>query len=304
MKKLIVSTIVISGLALTGVSSLALNEQSKDAQAEQHMQQGAEAEHGAKTEEFRGEVTNVQDSTVEIKDEAGTTHSFDTTGLQNLEELQAEALQPGDLVRVEIEGGQVTLIEKVEAKSDASSEDSSTTAQSKSNTERNDSMKQNEDVNKESGAASAEGNSEMAKDNPEDADSMKQDMNKENVPLAEDTSKDESSMSAERHEGTEQAEISGEGEYVVKEGDTLGDIAEEQLGSQEDWQIIARANDIDNPDKIYVGQRLTIPSDANNPSEEFNREEAPDSGQTEPMTEPTEPMKDNTEDAPTAPGSY
>ncbi|MGH7889585.1 MAG: LysM peptidoglycan-binding domain-containing protein, partial [Thermodesulfobacteriota bacterium] len=245
--------------------------------------------------EFRGEVTNVQDSTVEIKDEAGKTHSFDTTGLQNLEELQAEALQPGDLVRVEINGGQATLIEKVEAKSDASSEDSSTTA--KSNTEKNDSMKQDVDVNKESGAASAEGNSEMAKDNPEDADSMKQDMNKENEPSAEDTSKDESSMSAERHEGTEQAEISGEGEYVVKEGDTLGNIAEEQLGSQEDWQIIARANDIDNPDKIYVGQRLTIPSDANNSSEEFNREEAPDSGQTE-------PMKDNTENAPTAPGSY
>jgi len=251
MKKLIVSTLVISGLTLTGVSSFALNEHSGNAQTEQ-MQEGAE--HAAKTKEIRGTVTKVQDSAVEIKDEAGKTHLFDTTSLQNLEELQAETLEAGDSVRVELEDGQATMIKKVEAKSDASSVHSSDTSDARTY--------ENEGMNKEN-----------------------------ELSLADDTPKEESSMPSGRFEGTESSEIAGEGEYVVKEGDTLGDIAEEQLGSKEDWKIIARANDIENPDMIYVGQRLTIPS------EELNREEAPEGDQHE-------PMEHNTEDAPTAPESY
>src|SRR3990170_5681847 len=49
-------------------------------------------------------------------------------------------------------------------------------------------------------------------------------------------------------------------EYVVQEGDTLSEIAKEFLGSEEEWRPIAKANDIENPDKIIVGQRLHMPS--------------------------------------------
>ena len=53
-------------------------------------------------------------------------------------------------------------------------------------------------------------------------------------------------------------------EYVVQEGDTLSEIAKEFLGSEEEWRLIAKANDIENPDKIIVGQRLHMPSTQNN----------------------------------------
>ena len=50
------------------------------------------------------------------------------------------------------------------------------------------------------------------------------------------------------------------GQYTVKSGDTLASIAEERLGSQDRWQEIARANNIENPDRIFEGQTLTIPA--------------------------------------------
>ena len=50
------------------------------------------------------------------------------------------------------------------------------------------------------------------------------------------------------------------GRYTVKSGDTLASIAEERLGSQDRWQEIARANNIENPDRIFEGQTLTIPA--------------------------------------------
>ncbi|MGH7891727.1 MAG: LysM peptidoglycan-binding domain-containing protein [Thermodesulfobacteriota bacterium] len=50
------------------------------------------------------------------------------------------------------------------------------------------------------------------------------------------------------------------GQYTVKSGDTLASIAEEQLGSQDKWQEIASANNIENPDRIFEGQTLTIPA--------------------------------------------
>lgn len=50
------------------------------------------------------------------------------------------------------------------------------------------------------------------------------------------------------------------GEYTIQSGDTLSSIAESELGSQDRWQEIAEANDIDNPDRIYAGQTLAIPS--------------------------------------------
>ncbi|HEX9830559.1 MAG TPA: LysM peptidoglycan-binding domain-containing protein [Thermodesulfobacteriota bacterium] len=238
MKKLLVSTLIVSGLAITGASSFAVDEQPKDAPTEQQ-QEGAEP--GAETQtEIRGEVTSFQDSTIEIKDEAGQTHSFDITGLENAEELKAEALKPGDMVRVEMASGKATLIEKVEAKSDASTEEAP----------------------------------DMAK---EDAESMKED-----------------AAPAEGLEGQEQAAEVGEGEYIVQEGDTLATIAEQHLGSQDQWSVIAKANNLEDPDRIFVGQRLTIPS-GDTGSEKLNQEEAP--------APQTEPMKDET-GTETAPENY
>lgn len=57
------------------------------------------------------------------------------------------------------------------------------------------------------------------------------------------------------------ANSSGEGhEYTVKSGDTLASIAQAELGSSDRWQEIARANNIQNPDRIFAGQKLTIPT--------------------------------------------
>ena len=57
------------------------------------------------------------------------------------------------------------------------------------------------------------------------------------------------------------SDFSGESsQYTVQEGDTLASIAEEHLGSADQWQIIARANDLSNPDQLEVGQKLTIPA--------------------------------------------
>ncbi len=50
-------------------------------------------------------------------------------------------------------------------------------------------------------------------------------------------------------------------EYTVKEGDTLGTIAQQELGSGARWNEIYEANKdtIKDPNLIYVGQKLTIP---------------------------------------------
>jgi nucleoid-associated protein YgaU len=48
-------------------------------------------------------------------------------------------------------------------------------------------------------------------------------------------------------------------EYIVEEGDTLVEIAEELLGSESEWPRIAEANGIEEPGKLRAGQRLLIP---------------------------------------------
>lgn len=47
--------------------------------------------------------------------------------------------------------------------------------------------------------------------------------------------------------------------YVIKAGDTLGAIAREMYGSAAKYPIIAEANNITDPRRIWVGQVLTIP---------------------------------------------
>lgn len=50
--------------------------------------------------------------------------------------------------------------------------------------------------------------------------------------------------------------------YVVRPGDTLSVIAENELGAASRWREIARRNGIENPDRIYVGMRLELPDEA------------------------------------------
>jgi len=52
----------------------------------------------------------------------------------------------------------------------------------------------------------------------------------------------------------------GEGEYTVKKGDTLADIAKQELGNADEWKQIASANGIDDPKELRVGQKLKIPA--------------------------------------------
>ncbi len=47
--------------------------------------------------------------------------------------------------------------------------------------------------------------------------------------------------------------------HIVRPGDTLYDIAKKYYGKGELWTVIARANPLINPDKLIVGQKITIP---------------------------------------------
>lgn len=47
--------------------------------------------------------------------------------------------------------------------------------------------------------------------------------------------------------------------YVVQKGDTLWGIAQKHYGEGMRWVDIAKANGLDRPDKIAVGQRLVMP---------------------------------------------
>lgn len=46
--------------------------------------------------------------------------------------------------------------------------------------------------------------------------------------------------------------------YVVKQGDTLWLIAKKLTGDGSNYKAIASKNNITNPDKVYVGQKLVI----------------------------------------------
>ena len=48
--------------------------------------------------------------------------------------------------------------------------------------------------------------------------------------------------------------------YVVKSGDTLAKIAQSQLGKASRWPEIAKLNNLRDPNRIAVGQRLRLPS--------------------------------------------
>jgi LysM repeat protein len=53
--------------------------------------------------------------------------------------------------------------------------------------------------------------------------------------------------------------VIGERSYVVQDGDDLTDIAAKIYGTEDAWVKLAKANNIDNPDVVVVGQKLIIP---------------------------------------------
>lgn len=87
-------------------------------------------------------------------------------------------------------------------------------------------------------------------------------------------------------------------EYIVKKGDTLAEISEKFLGTQEKWPEIAKANDLPDPDQIDVGDHLLIPDASANKKDEFNQEpkeqdlgKTPGSaGKSDQIDENSEPM--------------
>lgn len=48
--------------------------------------------------------------------------------------------------------------------------------------------------------------------------------------------------------------------YTVKQGDTLGRIASRELGRSSRWSEIAKLNNLRDPDRLAVGQRLRLPA--------------------------------------------
>jgi nucleoid-associated protein YgaU len=55
------------------------------------------------------------------------------------------------------------------------------------------------------------------------------------------------------------AQNSQKNQYVVKEGDNLWSISQQEYGTGYNWQLIAKANNLTNPGQIDKGQKLTIP---------------------------------------------
>jgi nucleoid-associated protein YgaU len=70
---------------------------------------------------------------------------------------------------------------------------------------------------------------------------------------------DESMVEAIEKEASQDRPVVGQ-DYIVKDDDTLWVIAERAYGSGYNFVDIARANKLANPDMLYVGTKLTIPS--------------------------------------------
>jgi nucleoid-associated protein YgaU len=55
---------------------------------------------------------------------------------------------------------------------------------------------------------------------------------------------------------------SGVQDYTVQPGDNLSNISKHFYGDANKYSVIAKANNLDDPDKIKVGQKLVIPAAA------------------------------------------
>jgi len=56
--------------------------------------------------------------------------------------------------------------------------------------------------------------------------------------------------------------LQGEQNYTVQPGDNLSKISKHFYGDANKYSAIAKANNLDDPDKIKVGQKLVIPAAA------------------------------------------
>ena len=103
MSKLLLSSILASGLLLAGGSAYADNaNQNKDAveaQSEQTMDQGTDVETRMPIY-ISGKITGIDGDTIKIKETDGTEHTVKITGFEELQNLQAETLEVGDSVVV------------------------------------------------------------------------------------------------------------------------------------------------------------------------------------------------------------
>lgn len=65
-------------------------------------------------DELQGKVTNLDGSVVKFKTRDGIIHSVNTTGFQNLDELQAETIEVGDVIFVDMRDGKAVAVRKIE----------------------------------------------------------------------------------------------------------------------------------------------------------------------------------------------
>ena len=110
MNKIILSTIMALGLLTWGVGSYAENNQAEPQKAAQVA--GDETDMVSHSEVY-GKVTDVKGDTVNIKDENGNKHAIEITGFQDLQQLQVESLEKGDLVVVLFRDAEPYAVSKV-----------------------------------------------------------------------------------------------------------------------------------------------------------------------------------------------
>ncbi len=54
-------------------------------------------------------------------------------------------------------------------------------------------------------------------------------------------------------------EISGGGTHIVKQGDTLWDVAKQRYGVGRAYVMLAQSNHLSNPDNLHSGQLVSLP---------------------------------------------
>jgi len=128
MSKLLLSSILASGLLLAGGSAYAgdadYDKEAKTTQTEQEMNQDADAVDETETTtdsmsdaatdgNYAGEVVGIEGDTIQVKDTDGMEHTVNVTGFEDLQELQAESLEKGDKVVVLTRDAKPYAISKV-----------------------------------------------------------------------------------------------------------------------------------------------------------------------------------------------
>jgi LysM repeat protein len=63
--------------------------------------------------------------------------------------------------------------------------------------------------------------------------------------------------------------------YTVQSGDTLSAISQHVYGDSNDFMSLAKANSLGDPNKIYVGQVITVPSSSGTSQEASQSAQAP-----------------------------